>query len=444
MAMAALVAQEAPAATLAAPAAPLATPTPTARPVLAPTLGAYVPIAAGAPTAIPTAIEAVALNDDIVNVLLIGSDGRDGDARFRTDSLIVVSVDRGTGAVTLVSIPRDLFVYIPRYGMERINVAYEAGERIDGAGGGQALLDQTLLYNLGLPIHYHAQIDFNGFKTLVDALGGIEVPVVCPVIDLELADQVPPERAGLERQTIEQPIGLAQMDGARALWYARVRPAGGDYFRSYRQRQVLRAIYQAVRSTDVLTRVPELYAAYGEIVQTDMGLWDLMPFVPLATRLDETRVRAIAIGPNQTVPWTTPVGEQVLLPRPGAIERFLDDALNGATPAPQPAASATPGAALPGTVIDIVDASGVQDYGLLASEVLRNDGFTPGAQSIAAVVSAETRLMRSGPAWPEEARLLRLVHLPAVSVLDGSTPATHYTLELGADYVPCPRLDWLP
>ncbi len=441
----ALAARAAPVAVAtAAPAVRIATVTPTARPVIAPTLGAYVPITSGAPTAIPTAVTTMTLSETVVNVLLVGSDGRAGDARFRTDSLIVVSVDRGVGTITLVSIPRDLFVYIPRYGMERINVAYEAGERLDGAGGGQALLDQTLLYNLGLPIHYHAHVDFNGFKTLVDALGGIEVPVVCPVIDLELADQVPPERAGLERQTIEQPIGLTPMDGARALWYARVRPVGGDFFRSYRQRQVLRAIYQAVRSTDTLSRVPELYAAYGEIVQTDLGLWDLMPFVPLATQLDETQVRAVAIGPNQTIPWTTPAGEQVLLPRPGAIEQFLDDALNGATSAPQPAATSTPGAAVPGVVIDIVDASGMPDYGLLASEVLRNEGFTPGVPSTAVAVSGRTRLTRSGPAGSDEARLLRLVHLPAVSVLDSSAATTHYTLELGADYIPCPRLDWLP
>jgi LCP family protein required for cell wall assembly len=432
-------------ATVAVPISPIvATATPTARPVIAPTLGAYVPITSGAPTAIPTAVMAAALPEAVFNVLLIGGDGREGDARYRTDSLIVVSVDRNAGTVTLISIPRDLFVYVPRYGMERINVAYEAGERLDGPGGGQALLDQTLLYNLGLPIHFHAQVDFSGFKTLVDALGGIEVPVVCPVIDLELADQVPPERAGLERQTIEQPIGLTTMDGARALWYARVRPAGGDYFRSYRQRQVLRAIYQAVRSTEMLNRVPELYAAYGEIVQTDLGLWDLMPFVPLATELDETRVRAVAIGPNQTTPWTTPAGEQVLLPRPGAIEQFLDEALNSATAAPQPAVTATPVAALADAVIDIVDASGMPDYGLLASEVLRNEGFTPGVPSIAGAVGGQTQLMRSGPAGSDEARLLRLVHLPAVSVLDSSAATTHYTLELGADYIPCPRLDWLP
>lgn len=424
-------------------AAPLATATPTAQAVVHPTLGAF--IVDGLTdqlTAVPTAVAGISLPDDVVNILLIGTDGRDGEKRYRTDTLIVASIRRSTGAVTLVSIPRDLYVMIPLYGMERINVAYEAGERIGFPGGGLALLDQTLLYNLGLPVHFHASVDFDGFKQIVDALGGIEVPVLCPVQDLELADQMPPERLGEERVLIEQPIGLAEMDGARALWYARVRPVGGDYFRNYRQRQVLRAIADSALSVGAVGRIPELYAAYHEIVQTDLGLWDVMGLAPLAAGFDPDALNTIVIGPNQTTPWTTPKGDQVLLPRADAIRLALAQLGEepAAGPTPTAAATTTPAPALR---IEILNATGDALYDDLAREAFANEGFAVEIRAHDSIM-AETVLHTAAYDAAGVQAAIRLAHVDGALLDETLASSTPLRLTLGQDYNPCPRLDWMP
>ncbi len=424
---------------------PPLTPTPTAQAVVNPTLGAFVVDGmTDQLTAVPTAVAGLDLPDDVLNILLIGTDGRGDETRYRTDTLIVVSIQRSTGAVTLVSIPRDLYVMIPLYGMERINVAYEAGERIGYEGGGLALLDQTLLYNLGLPIHYHASVNFDGFKQVVDALGGIDVQVVCPVHTLELADQMPPERQGQERQMIDQPIGLAHMDGARALWYARVRPVGGDYFRNYRQRQVLRAILKAGLSVGAVQRIPELYTAYQDIVHTDLGLWDVMGLMPLAAGFKPEALRTIVIGPNQTTPWTTPKGDQVLLPRADSIRAELESLGTTATTAATPTAvvTAVPEAALR---IEIVNATGDPQFADLARESFDTEGFEViSTQSDSIIAQTVLRAAAFDASGVQDA--LRLAHVEG-ALLDttlGQNGAPPLRLTLGQDYTPCPRLDWLP
>lgn len=422
-----------------------ATATPTARPAVAPTLGAFVVEGmANQLTAVPTAVAGLPLPDDVVNVLLIGTDGRGDEVRYRTDTLILASIRRSTGDVTLVSIPRDLYVMIPLYGMERINVAFEAGERINYPGGGLALLDQTLLYNLGVAVHFHASVNFDGFKEVVDALGGIDVPVTCPVRDLELADQMAPERQGQDRELIEQSIGLTHMDGARALWYARVRPVGGDYFRNYRQRQVLRAIVDAGLSVGAVQRIPELYTAYQDIVHTDLGLWDVMGLMPLAAGFSTDKLHTIVIGPNQTTPWTTPKGDQVLLPRADAIRDAL--AALGDTPAamatPTAEATTTPTGPLR---IEIVNASGNTLYADLALEVFTGEGFVVEQADSAEIVTRTIVHAAAYDTFGVQAAI-RLAHIEG-AVLDptlSDSDSAPLRLILGQDYVPCPRLDWLP
>ncbi len=427
----------------------VATATPTARPAVAPTLGAFVVEGmADQLTAVPTAVAGLALPDDVVNVLLIGTDGRGDEVRYRTDTLILASIRRSTGDVTLVSIPRDLYVMIPLYGMERINVAFEAGERINYPGGGLALLDQTLLYNLGLPVHFHASVNFDGFKEVVDALGGIDVPVTCPVRALELADQMAPERQGQERVVIEQSIGVTHMDGARALWYARVRPVGGDYFRNYRQRQVLRAIVDAGMSMGAVQRIPELYTAYQDIVHTDLGLWDVMGLMPLAAGFSTDRLHTIVIGPNQTTPWTTPKGDQVLLPRADAIRDVL--AALGDTPSAQATPTATADASATTTPtgplrIEIVNATGDALYADLALEVFKSEGFAV-EQVNGADLVAQTYVRATAYDTLGVQAAIRLAHVEG-TLLDpslGEGGGAPLRLTLGQDYVPCPRLDWLP
>ena len=137
--------------------------------------------------------------------MLIGTDSRPIDPTFRTDTLIVVSINKDAGTVSLLSIPRDLYVYIPTYGTARINLAFQAANSVAFTGGGPALLEQTILYNLGIPIQYYALVNFDGFRQVVDTLGGIDVPVNCQVTEYKLKDPTLDERVAANYDLYTQP-----------------------------------------------------------------------------------------------------------------------------------------------------------------------------------------------------------------------------------------------
>ncbi len=122
---------------------------------------------------IPEPVPQLHLAADIVNILLIGRDTELASGSYRTDVMIVASINKAANAVTLLTIPRDLFVYIPGWTMNRINTAAVHGDATGYPGGGIALLEQTILYNLGIPIHGWPQVDFQGFKDLLDVVGAV-------------------------------------------------------------------------------------------------------------------------------------------------------------------------------------------------------------------------------------------------------------------------------
>ena len=111
-----------------------------------------------------------------VNFLLIGSDKRSGTS-FRTDTMVVAILRPNDGQVSLISIPRDLWVSIPGWDNNRINTAYQHGISADYPGGGPGLLKDTIQYNLGIRIDHTAMVDFDGFRQIVDTLGGVDIPV---------------------------------------------------------------------------------------------------------------------------------------------------------------------------------------------------------------------------------------------------------------------------
>jgi LCP family protein required for cell wall assembly len=437
-----VVANAAPVEPTAPPILPTLTGTPTAQPVNQPTLGYYniTPLAnATLVTPFPTPLPSIKLDEGIINILLIGTDYRPYISQnYRTDTLIIVSVNTASGLVTMVSIPRDLFVYVPLWGMTRINTAFDAGERINYAGGGAALLKQTILYNLGVPIHYYALINFDGFRQIVDTLGGVEVAVNCDLTEYKLKSPELDERLTENYELYSQPIGVAQMNGDVALWYARARPVGGDYFRSYRQRQVLRAILRAARSANLIPQIPSLYSDFQDVVTTDLGLWDAMQFAPLATKLEDAQLRSFAIGPNQTAQWLTPKGDDVLLPKAEALQRLMTEAF---TP---PSANQLQ---RPLTRVEVVNASGNVGWELLAAETLRNDGFVPVFNTEAVLTQTITSLVDyTTTAKGSPLKTLQAVlHVADANVTPQPTAdnAFQFRLVLGQDYNPCPRLDWV-
>src|SRR5678816_410115 len=153
------------------------------------------------------------------------------------------------------------------WGMSRINRAFYAADTNHFPGGGPALLEQTILYNLGLPIHYYAMVNFDGFRQVVDTVGGIDVPVNCQLTEYKIKDPTLDESVPANYDLYTQPTGVTHMDGALALWFARARPVGGDFYRGYRQRQVLRALYHTAFKADINPPVPALYTSFKDVVQ---------------------------------------------------------------------------------------------------------------------------------------------------------------------------------
>jgi LCP family protein required for cell wall assembly len=270
-------------------------------------------------TEIPRPMPRIPQSPEVVNILLLGSDERPYTGGYRTDTMLLLSLDPGTGTATMISFPRDLYVYIPGWRMDRINTA--------DVRGGPELTAQTILYNFGLEVDHRALVNFAGFMGAVDTLGGLTVQSTGYLYD---------ECGG--RWWSYGP-GSYTMDGFQALCYVRMRKATGDLDRLRRQQEVVRAFFTKVLSLDGLSRIPQLYSQFITSMRTDMLVEDVLPLVPLGVQLgtDGSRIRQFRIDSTMVDGWRVPTtGAAVLLPRRDAIQAMLHQAFGGPTPVPTP------------------------------------------------------------------------------------------------------------
>lgn len=331
--------------------APSATPVPSLSPVPLPTATAA-PVEA-APRALPTVlflgdpdpaqVDVTAIPPrvdplpregyDLFNILLLGTDAElTNDGFRRTDTMIVLSINRTTGTVAMLSLPRDMFVYIPAWGMQRLNLAWARGENGGWVDGPFELIRQTILYNFGINVHYYALVDLTGFKEAIDVVGGVTVDVDCALQDLPLIGAEVPAAA---RQINEEgyyvlDVGEYQLNGAEALWYARSRNNADDFDRGRRQQQILRAVWRKALDTNQLgsslANVPELWAVSSEIVETNLQFEDVLGLAPLALSLQPGMIENFAlIRTYHTTPWQTPAGDYVQLPVHDTLRPLLED-----------------------------------------------------------------------------------------------------------------------
>ncbi len=372
-----------------------------------------------------------ALTDgDTVNFLLIGSDKRPG-ASFRTDTMVVVILWPKQGQVSMISIPRDLWIYIPTVGMQRINTAYQSGETTGYPGGGPGLLRDTIAYNLGIRIDHMAMVEFDGFRRIVDTLGGVDVPVACPYTDWRLIDpSYDPNNA--ENWTLYTvPSGVDHMNGDMALWYARSRMKSNDFDRGRRQQEVLRAILTRALSTDALARIPELYSAFQGTITTDLGLADLVKLAFYAPRLPNANIRSYYIRPPYVSDWITPGGAQVLLPNQAALEQMLAQASSLSTVTAQRES----------LTVEVQNGTRNAGWDTLAANRLNYAGFNTRTSEADRQDYGNSVLFDFTAAQDAGARdaLLRGLGLYSATVMsapDSNSPV-QYRLVLGYDYQPC-------
>jgi LCP family protein required for cell wall assembly len=287
------------------------------------------PIDSGAPTPTPPPIQGTDLPNvtippwngtERLNILLIGSDQRPNEGTYNTDTLIVVSIDPTTKQVAMFSLPRDSTgIPMPSGPLSRaftstydnkINSFFTAvRNRPDLVPGtsrtrGYNGLKEVLGNLYGLDIKYFVEVNFDGFKQVVDAVGGVTINVQVPVLD----ESYPSDTGRLSRVYI--PSGIQHMTGAQALVYARSRHGSDDFDRGYRQQRVLTSLREQADVATLIPKIPVLLAAVKATVRTDIPQAELGKLAGLAGGVDTKNIRSYVFAypryGTQTGPGVSP------------------------------------------------------------------------------------------------------------------------------------------
>lgn len=240
--------------------------------------------------------------EDRINIMLLAIGGAGHSGENLADTIMIASLRPSDKRVTLLSIPRDLYVKVPSENFySKINAVHAYGENRKKDGGPE-LLKQMVEDATGLRMHYYGRVDFTAFKQIVDAIGGVDIEIANSFFDYW--------------HKIDFRAGKEHMDGERALAYARARyiegPEGGDFKRTTRQQQLLLAIQQKVFSMNTALDFGALDSILNSVssnVRTDGQLWEMKRFYEIARQLDRDNVRSVVMssGTNGVLVGTTEI-----------------------------------------------------------------------------------------------------------------------------------------
>lgn len=204
-------------------------------------------------------------NENVINILLIGQDRNEGEGRQRSDSMILLTYNKKKQTVTLTSFMRDAYVQIPGYRPNKLNSTY--------AYGGMKLLNETLKLNYGVEIDGNVEVDFSGFKDVVDRLGGVDISLT----QAEVKYMNHATDWNLQ-------VGMNRLNGEQALVYSRIREIDNDYRRAERQRTVILSLIERYKSLPVTEMLSVLE--------------DILPMV--TTNMDKGQIvgYALELGPK--------------------------------------------------------------------------------------------------------------------------------------------------
>jgi LCP family protein required for cell wall assembly len=269
-----------------------------------------------APTAtlVPTPENLVWDGTERVNLLLMGIDQRQNrEGYWRTDTMIILTLDPQARTLGMISVPRDLWVPIWAYDIEdRINTAHYYGDSRDYPGGGPALARDTVSYNLGIPIHHYVRVNFSAFERLIDEIGGIDV-----YVEENIADPAYPDE-NYAFDPFYLSAGQHHLDGETALKYARTRHGSNDFERARRQQKVVLAVRDQVVQLDQLPKLiangPQILNTLGDSVRTDLTFDQAVELAQIASEIPLESIQGAVIDHNYTMPYTTNTGAQVLIP----------------------------------------------------------------------------------------------------------------------------------
>ena len=209
--------------------------------------------------------EVITSGKNVINILLVGQDRRSNKgSRMHSDAMILCTINKKTKTLTMTSFMRDMWVYIPEYYNERINVPYMVG--------GFPLLNSTLSYTFGVEADYNVEIDFAGFMSAIDLVGGLD-------IELTASEARYLNRRGNwdieENQGWTLVEGVNHLNGSQALAYSRIRAIDSDFQRTSRQRVVLTALVEKAKTLSA-TQLYELLKGVIPMLTTDMSNGEIM------------------------------------------------------------------------------------------------------------------------------------------------------------------------
>lgn len=373
----------------------------------------------------PSPMPLVGQPEGTINILLLGSDS--DDKVKLTDVILIASIFPDVPSVSMISVPRDYYAWIPTWGLDKINTAYQRARKTQYPGGSIALVKATIEYNFGVPIHYHAIVDFGSYRQIVDAVGGVDLIVECPI-----HDTYPDPESESGQADIDLEPGHHHLDGKHALWYVRSRWNTSDFDRHRRQQQVLRAILHQALNQNMFLHIHDLWGVYKDAVETDMDLPELLYLAPIALRLDERDIKSRFIrGGTLLESWTAPNGGAVLVPHYDALYDFIQEAA-------QPPVSSR--AAQRAYRVEVWNGTGNTGWGHVAAYRLGLESFIitdvqPAEGTLYTSITDFTTTSKGSPLY----KLLRLYKRQASDVVveptEGST--VDFRVLLGQDYDPC-------
>ena len=271
------------------------------------------------------------------NFLLLGTGTKDHDGGNLTDTIMVASLDRENKLVTMLSIPRDLYVDDELVGSSKINENYfKARTYYDSSTAGIEHMKERIEEIVGVPIHYWVKINFDGFKDLVDAIGGVDIDVPEAIYDPYY-----PKDGTYEYEPFSIAAGPQHLDGETALKYARSRKTTSDFDRAARQQQIIYAIKEQALATDVILsqqKIKSILSAIKANIETNIKVKEILTLGSFADEFtaDQIAHRLIHDDPTQCGGFVyTPIrqyygGQFVLIPAGGPefLHLYSDLSLN--------------------------------------------------------------------------------------------------------------------
>ena len=302
-----------------------------------------------------------------INIVMLGLDLRrdePDDLPARTDSVMILTMDPYSKTGGAFSIPRDTAVEIPDghggYTNDRINTVYELGEYTykDYDGGGAGLVKDTIEHNFDIPIDNYVILNFNNFIELIDELGGIQIDVPEYAYDPSYSDC-----NSCYTYPVEFLEGPEDMEGERALAYARIRASDNDFKRIERQQLVLRAVAKKAGELGTVFSNPvSLYNKYNDAVKTDISEFQIPGLADLAKQVGPDNIRTVSMA-EATYPCDYCPGA-VLLFNEAKMEKLRDQVFNQYPVADD------------GAKVQILNGTEVPDLASYLASLLKGQGVT--------------------------------------------------------------------